>query len=75
MSETQAFLTVFQGKLFLKDNLSKFGTKVLQKNPLILTDEDSQSPWIQCGQMLFKFVLKKPWIAFLPCVGSGIFRL
>lgn len=70
VSETHAFLTVFQGKLFVKDNLSKFGTKVLQKGPVILTDENSQTPWIQCGHMLFKFILKKPWIAFLPCVGS-----
>lgn len=70
VSEAHAFLTVFQGKLFVKDNLSKFGTKVLQKGPVILTDENSQTPWIQCGHMLFKFILKKPWIAFLPCVGS-----
>lgn len=70
VSRIHAFLVVSKGKLYLKDNSSKFGTLVLKKDPIILNDENSSTQWIQCGRTLLKFTIKKPWLRFLPCIGA-----
>jgi len=70
VSRVHAFLVVSKGKLYLKDNLSKFGTLVLHKNPLVVNDDNPKTCWVQCGRTIFKFSLKKPFFSFLPCFGS-----
>lgn len=70
VSRVHAIFSVLKGKLYLKDNNSKFGTLVLMNNPIVVNDVNFKSPWIQCGRTIFRFNIKKPWITFLPCFGS-----
>jgi len=73
VSRVHALLVVSKGKVYLKDNKSKFGTLILNKNPIILNADNNSSQWFQCGRTYLKFSLKKPWLAYLPCVMSGNF--
>jgi len=70
VSRVHAIFSVLKGKLYLKDNNSKFGTLVLMKNSVVINDVNFKSSWIQCGRTVFRFSIKKPWITFLPCFGS-----
>ncbi len=71
VSRVHALLVVSKGKVYLKDNKSKFGTLILNKNPILLNADNNSSQWFQCGRTYLKFTLKKPWLAYLPCVMSG----
>jgi len=70
VSRVHALLVVSKGKLYLKDNLSKFGTLVLHKGPLLVNDDIEKTCWVQCGRTILKFAIKKPFFSFLPCFGS-----
>jgi len=59
-----------QGKPFLQDNNSKFGTLVLLRDSFVLNDQNPKSPWLQCGRTIFKLNIKKPWVIALPCLGT-----
>jgi len=70
VSRVHAIFSVLKGKLYLKDNNSKFGTLVLMGNTLVINDVNFKTSWIQSGRTIFRFSIKKPWITFLPCFGS-----
>jgi len=72
VSRTHAFFTAYKGKLYIKDNSSKFGTLIMQRKALTMNDQHDETNWIQCGKTLFKFILKKPWTTYLPCCGTLI---
>jgi len=72
VSRVHALMVVSKGKVYLKDNKSKFGTLILKKDPFILNADNNSSPWFQCGRTYLKFTLKKPWLAYLPCVMSAL---
>jgi len=70
VSRVHSMLVVSKGKIFLRDNASKFGTLVLRRDPIILNLRNTKTQWLQCGRTCVRFIFKKPWIAYLPCVGS-----
>jgi len=71
VSRVHAIMVISKEKISLKDNNSKFGTLILRKAPIILNPENLKTQWFQCGRTLFRFTLKKPWLAYLPCIGSA----
>jgi len=70
VSRIHALLAVMEGKLYLKDNGSKFGTLVQHQGPLILNEAAPETQWVQYGRSIFKFALTKQWLTILPCFGS-----
>jgi len=70
VSRVHAILAVSKGNLYLKDNSSKFGTLILNRSPLFFNYEHTKSGLIQCGRTLFRFTLKRPWLSYIPCLGS-----
>ena len=71
VSRLHALFAVSQGKVYLRDNNSKFGTLVLRKDPIKLDYQNNKSPWLQYGRTILKFELRKPLLAYLPCMGSS----
>jgi len=70
VSRVHAIMVVSKEKISLKDNNSKFGTLILRRDPIVLNPENLKTQWLQCGRTLFRFTLKKPWLAYLPCISS-----
>jgi len=70
ISRIHSTLTVHNGRLYLQDNSSRFGTLTQLREPIILNMNNLKSPWLQSGRTSFQFVLDKPWICMIPCLGS-----
>jgi len=70
ISRVHSTLNVVNGKLYIQDNSSRFGTLTQLREPIILNLHNLKSPWLQSGRTSFQFVLDKPWISMIPCLGS-----
>jgi len=73
VSRVHAFISQVKGRVCLEDNDSKFGTLVLRKDSIVFPENNTQAVVIQNGRTLLKFSLKRPWLSFVPCIGS-LFR-
>jgi hypothetical protein len=73
VSRVHAFISYNKGRVYLEDNDSKFGTLVLRKDSIAFNDNNDSSVLIQKGRSLLKFTLNRPWLSFVPCIGS-LFR-
>ena len=68
VSRNHALIRYDQGKLFLEDNESKFGTLVQVRKPIALDAESSFS--LQCGRTVLSFTCRQRTRCF-SCFGCG----
>jgi len=70
ISRIHSVLSCQNGRLYIHDNSSRFGTLLQVKRSVLLHSDNLTSPWLQCGRTSFQFYLDKPWITWIPCLSS-----
>lgn len=67
VSRSHAELRINQGKVYIKDKNSKFGTLILKRTETVFDEEMTDSA-LQIGRTVMKFSLTRPWITYFSCL-------